>query len=69
MEKWSVRLQAALVISLFLGSVATVLFSAFQTLAPPEGELQVREKLEQASRRMAEAAVAEHAIPESVEET
>ena len=53
---WSIRLQTALVIALFLGSLATVLFSAFQTLLLPQREFQVRDRLREASQRMADAA-------------
>ena len=41
----SIRLQTALVIALFLGSLATVLFSTFQTLLLPQCEFQVRDLL------------------------
>lgn len=53
---WSIRLQIALVIALFLGSSATVLFSIYQTLLLPQREFDVRDRLREASRRMADAA-------------
>jgi signal transduction histidine kinase len=53
---WSIRLQTALVIALFLGSLATVLFSAVQTLLLPQREFEMRDRLRQASQRMADAA-------------
>src|SRR5438105_2938474 len=53
---WSIRLQIALVVALFLGSLATVLYSTFQTLLLPQREVTVRERLQAAGRRMAEAA-------------
>jgi two-component system sensor histidine kinase HydH len=56
---WSIRLQTALVIALFLGSLATVLFNILQTLFLPEFE--VRDRLSQASSRMAKAALPEFA--------
>jgi signal transduction histidine kinase len=52
---WSIRLQAALLMALFLGSLATVLFSTFQTLLLPQREFQVRDRLREASQRMAHA--------------
>ena len=52
----SIRLQTALVIALFLGSLATVLFSTFQTLLLPQREFQVRDLLRGASQRMANSA-------------
>jgi len=53
---WSIRLQTALVIALFLASLATVLFSTFQTLLLPQHEFEVRDRLRKASQRMADAA-------------
>jgi hypothetical protein len=53
---WSIRLQTALVIALFVGSSATVLFSIYQTLLLPQREFEMRDRLREASRRMAEAA-------------
>jgi two-component system, NtrC family, sensor histidine kinase HydH len=53
---WSVRLQTALVIGLFLGSLVTVLYSAGQTLLLPRREFQMRDRLHEASQRMADAA-------------
>jgi len=53
---WGLRLQTALVIALFLGSLATVLFSTFQTLLLPQREFEVRDRLREASQRMADAA-------------
>jgi signal transduction histidine kinase len=56
---WAIRLQTALVIALFLGSLATVLFSTFLTLLLPQNEFEVRDRLRAASQRMAEAAAPE----------
>src|SRR5207248_8948547 len=53
---WSIRLQTALVIALFLASSATVLFSVYQTLLLPQREYEVRDRLREASRQMADAA-------------
>jgi hypothetical protein len=53
---WSIRLQTALVVALFLGSLATVLFSTFQTLLLPQREFQVRNLLRGATQRMADSA-------------
>ncbi len=53
---WSTRLQAALVIALFLGSLATVMLSTIQTLFLPQREDEVRDRLRRASQRMADAA-------------
>jgi two-component system sensor histidine kinase HydH len=53
---WSIRLQTGLVIALFLGSLATVLFSTFQTFLLPQREFEVRDRLREASQRMARAA-------------
>lgn len=55
-RSWSIRLQVALVCALFLGSLATVLLSTFQSLHLPQRENEVGERLRQASRQMAEAA-------------
>ncbi len=60
----SVRLQTAVVVLLFLGSMSTVLYSAFHTLILPRGEIQIRDELREASRRMAQAVEAEQVIPE-----
>jgi signal transduction histidine kinase len=60
---WSIRLQTALVVLLFLGSLSTVLFSAFQALKLPRDEIQARERLQEASRRMAEAAAKMGPVP------
>ena len=54
-----VRLQATVVILLFLGSLATVVISALQTLYRPQGEEQVQNRLREASRRMADVANSE----------
>ena len=56
---WGIRLQTALVIALFLGSLATVLFSTFLTLLLPQSEFEARDRLRAASKRMAEAAAPE----------
>ncbi len=53
---WSIRLQIALVIALFLGSSATVLFSIYQTWLLPQREFEMRDRLREASQRMADAA-------------
>ena len=53
---WSIRLQTALVIALFLGSSATVLVSTVQTMLLPQREFQMRDRLREASQRMADAA-------------
>jgi two-component system, NtrC family, sensor histidine kinase HydH len=51
-----VRLQAAVVLLLFLGSLGTVLFNTFQTLFLPWGEVRVQDRLQAASARMAAGA-------------
>jgi hypothetical protein len=61
---WSIRLQTSLVVLLFLGSLSTALISAYQTLLLPQGELQERDRLREASRRMAEAAAKLGDVPE-----
>jgi signal transduction histidine kinase len=53
---WSIRLQIGLVIALFLGSLATVLFNAFQTIRLPRREFEVQDRLRAASRQLAEEA-------------
>jgi hypothetical protein len=53
---WSIRVQTALVIGLFLRSLATVLISTFQTLLLPQREFEVRDRLREASQRLARAA-------------
>jgi signal transduction histidine kinase len=45
-----------LVLVLFLGSLATVLYSTFQTFLLPQREYEVRARLREASQRMARAA-------------
>jgi len=50
-----VRLQAGLVILLFLASLATATISTIQTLQLPRGQEQVQQRLRQASRGMSEA--------------
>jgi two-component system sensor histidine kinase HydH len=57
-QTWSIRLQTALVIALFLGSSATGLFSIVQTWFLPQREFE--DRLREASQRMANAAVPEH---------
>src|SRR5947209_8760157 len=52
----SVRWQTALILVLFLGSLAVLVFNTWTTLELPQGELRVRDALRQASRRMVEAA-------------
>src|SRR5437867_4186037 len=56
MKLSSVRLQTALVVTLFLGSLATVLFNTFRTLHLSGREQQVQDQLREASRRLADAA-------------
>jgi hypothetical protein len=53
---WSVRLQAALLIALFVGSSTPLLLHALSTLGLPQRELDVRNQLRDASRGMADAA-------------
>jgi two-component system sensor histidine kinase HydH len=52
------------VVLLFLGSVSTVLLSAFHTLILPRGEIQMSDELREASQRMAQEAESAKAIPE-----
>jgi signal transduction histidine kinase len=49
--------QITLVVLLFLGSLAVLLYNLFATLWLPRQELQVREQLKEAAHRMSEAAV------------
>ena len=51
-----VRWQVALVVALFLGSLGVLLVNVLATLNLPQQELQARSDLEEAGRRMAEAA-------------
>lgn len=51
----SLRLQTVLVAILFLGSVAALVFNVFTAVVPRARELAVRQELQGASRRMAEA--------------
>jgi hypothetical protein len=62
---WSTRVQIALVIALFLGSLATVLFNSFQTLLLGQSEFKVLDRLHEACRRMAQAAEPEFASMET----
>jgi signal transduction histidine kinase len=55
-RSFGVRAQTALVIVLFLGSLSLLLVTAFSALAAPWGDAQVRDRLREASRRMAESA-------------
>ena len=55
---WSFWLQSALVIALFLGSSATVLVSLYQTMRLPQREDKIRDRLRDASLRMADPASA-----------
>jgi two-component system, NtrC family, sensor histidine kinase HydH len=48
------RVQTAIVILLFLGSLATVVISAMQTLSLPQAEEQVQNRLREASQRLSE---------------
>ncbi len=50
------RGQTVLVVGLFVGSLGVLLFNVFTTLDLPRQELQARENLRQAGRRLAEAA-------------
>lgn len=50
------RVQASLVILLFLGSLAVLLLNAFNTILLPGHELRARTTVREASRRMAESA-------------
>jgi signal transduction histidine kinase len=54
----SLRLQAALVAILFVGSIGALVFNVFSALVPRERELQVREQLREVSQKMAVAAAA-----------
>ncbi len=54
----SFRLQTALLIVLFLGSLSTLGFNLAMGLVAPEHEREIREQLRDASRRMAERAEA-----------
>ena len=56
LRTWSIRLQTAVVIALFFGSSATVLFGIYQTWLLPQREFELRDRLREASHRMAEAA-------------
>jgi signal transduction histidine kinase len=53
------RAQTALVVVLFLGSLSLLLVTAFSALALPGRDSQVRDRLHEASRRMAASARAE----------
>ena len=53
---WNSRFQAALVITLFLGSFGTLLYNAFTAVALPQRELEFRSSLQEASRLMASSA-------------
>ncbi len=55
---WSVRLQAVLLIALFLGSSIPLVLSARAVLDLPQQELHARSQLLEASGRMAEAGAA-----------
>ena len=50
------QVQAALVILLFIGSLAVLLLNAFNTVSLPGQELRARTTVREASRRMAESA-------------
>jgi two-component system sensor histidine kinase HydH len=57
MAQWSsTRTQTVLVVILFLGSLGTLFYNSLATFLLPQRELQIRERLREASRRMAEAA-------------
>ena len=62
---WPTRWQIALVIALFLGSLATVLFNSFQTLLLGQTEFKTRDRLREACLRMAQAAEPEFASMET----
>ncbi len=53
---WSTRLQTAVVIVLFLGSLSALLYNTFTTLILPQQELRMRQQLRQASGQMAHEA-------------
>jgi signal transduction histidine kinase len=55
-RSWGFRLQTALVLCLFLGSLSLVFAGAFRSLTLPQRESEERDRLREASRRMAEAA-------------
>ncbi len=48
------RLQAAVVVLLFLGSLSAVFVSSFQTLYLPHAEAEAQDQMREASRRLAE---------------
>src|ERR1700722_6978796 len=52
------RFQIILVVLLFLGSLAVLLYSTWTTLALPQRELEARKRLQAASREMAKEASA-----------
>jgi two-component system, NtrC family, sensor histidine kinase HydH len=54
---WSVRLQAALLFALLLGSSTPLVFRGFYLIGQPQRELDVRNQLREASRKMALAAL------------
>jgi signal transduction histidine kinase len=53
------RLQSGIVVILFIGSLAALVFNAFSIVVPREREMQVREQLRAASLKMSEAAEGE----------
>ena len=55
LRTWSIRLQTAAVIALFLGSSATVVFGIFKTWLLPQREFELRDRLREACHRMAKA--------------
>jgi two-component system, NtrC family, sensor histidine kinase HydH len=61
------RWQTALVVVLFLGSLAVLLYNLFASLSLPQQELRVRGELQEAGRRMSEAA--EALSPEAADDT
>src|SRR6185437_10477091 len=52
----SLRLQTALVVLLFLGSLSALVFNVFTAQVSPEREREVRRQLREASRRMVDEA-------------
>src|SRR5438309_314433 len=60
LQPLGVRLQAGLIVALFLGALGSLLFNALATLGLPRRELEARDQLRDASQRLVEkAAVAD----------
>lgn len=60
---WGTRIQAALAMALFLGSLGTLLYNSYAATTLPQHELQARTSLQAASRLLADAA--ESVLPKS----